>query len=90
MTSEKIEIRNVTKAAKFDARLTGKISVKFPFNDYFRGGGRIFTGEPIEARMPRFRDGRVFVKYDAREFQVIPHARLLVKGYKAQIFWRTI
>jgi hypothetical protein len=90
MTSTKIQIRNVEKAAKHDARRTGKITVRFPFNDYNQGNGRVFTGEPVEARVPRFRDGAVFVKYDNREFQVEPHARLLVKGYKAEIFWRTI
>ncbi len=90
MTSTKIEIRNVEKAAQHSARRTGKITVRFPFNDYYQGKGRVFTGEPVEARVPRFRDGSVFVKYDKREFRVEPHARLLVKGYKAEIFWRTI
>lgn len=90
MTSNKIEIRNVEKAAKHQARLTGTITVRFPFNDYLRGKGRVFTGEPVEARVPRFRDGSVFVKYDKREFQVEAHATVLVKGYPAQIFWRTI
>lgn len=90
MTSSEIEIRNVEKAAKHNARYTGKIVVRFPFNDYYKGKGRVFTGEPLAARVPRFRDGSVFVKYDKREFQVKPHAQLLVKGYKAEIFWRTI
>lgn len=90
MTSSKIQIRNVEKAAKHEARWTGKIAVRFPFNDYYRGKGRVFTGEPVENRVPHFRDGRVFVKYDKREFQVQAHAKLLVKGYPAQIFWRTI
>jgi len=85
-----IKIRNVEKAAKHQARWTGRITVRFPYNDYYRGKGRVFTGEPVEARVPHFRDGCVFVKYDKREFQVQAHAQLWVKGYPAQIFWRTI
>ena len=86
-----IKIRNVEKAAKLDSRVTGKIVVRFPFNDYWRGKNRrVFTGEPVESRVPHFRDGCVFVKYDKREFQVQPHAQLWVKGYPAHIFWRTV
>jgi hypothetical protein len=86
-----IKIRNVEKAARFDSRSTGKITVRFPFNDYWRGKNRrVFTGEPVESRIPRFREGKVFVSYDNRSFEVQPHAQLILKGYKAHIFWRTV
>jgi len=87
----KIQIRNVEKAARFDSRHTGKICVRFPFNDYWRGKNRrVFTGEPVESRKPRFREGKVFVNYDNRSFEVQPYAQHFCDGYKAHIFWRTV
>ena len=86
-----IKIRNVEKAARFDSRFTGKITVRFPLNDYGRGKNRrVFTGEPVESRIPRFREGKVFVSYDKRSFEVQPYAQLICNGYKAHIFWRTV
>ena len=91
MISKYFKIQNAEKAAKFDSRTTGTICVRFPFNDYWRGKNRrVFTGEPVESRIPRFREGKVFVSYDNRSFEVQPHARLILKGYKARIFWRTV
>lgn len=68
------EVRNTEKAARFAAKHTGRILVRFPFNDYYRGPGRVFTGSPKAFRKPIYRAGSVFVKYDSREFKVVADA----------------
>ena len=90
MTTTTFTIRNTEKAARTESRSTGKISVRFPFSDYYRGKGRVFTGRPVEARKPIIRDGRVFVKYDCREFEVFAQANVIIRGLKADIVWSTI
>lgn len=72
--SGRFEIRNTAKAVSREARHTGSILVRFPFNDYYRGPGKVFTGKPRAFRTPKISDGTVSVRYDNRTFNVKAYA----------------
>lgn len=69
----KYQIRNVGAAAKADARLTGKILVQFPYNDY-RVGRHIVTKAPKRHLKPRIKGRDAFVRFDNRVWKLTAKA----------------
>lgn len=67
------EIRNVAKAARHSTRYLSKLYIKFPFNDYVRGG-RVKACNPYVWLKPEFRkNGTVRVRFANRIWQLTAH-----------------